>query len=407
MVVGSTLKATVFVICLSTGVLASCFARAIDDINYLIRAGVERHAFFNQVDGLEEPSDAINIAANLDVNFRILDYRSRFVIGGKRIVEKDRTVRSGFYWNELYWLTEFADFSLTVGKAKQHWGIMETRNLVDVINTTDYLHGYNSMEKLAQNMVKIGVPFNIGQVDVYLLEGGESREFFESATRFEPIRVVNDPRYSDHTSANDIDVAARYWYYNDNLEIAYTFFKGTGRTPLIIDVNGENVPYYYEVLQHGLEVLVVDDRLLYKLEAVAAIGDGQENDFIGASFGLEYAMSRFAGRTDLALVGEYHIDHKESNSAAVSFDDYVMIGGLVTFNDLYLSSFRLGATFQRDDIDNYFYSMEGDFGLDEKIRLKASGTYAGSKTIPSYLPDGRNSYIKPLKYISLVLEYAF
>ncbi len=379
----------------------------IDDINYLVKAGAESHVFFNHVGYLQEPSNAAYLSASMDINFEVLDRRSRIVIGGKQIAEDDTTVRSGFYWNEFYWLTEFDGFDVTLGKAKQYWGIMETRNLVDVINTTDYLQGYNSTEKLAQNMFKVGIPSGSSQLDLYLLEGGEPRQFYEQATRFEPLEVADTPRYSAQTSHSDMDLAARYWYYDDNLEIAFTLFKGTTRTPLIIEEESRNVPYYYEIFQQGLELLFVDDRTLYKLEAVSVKGDGDDDDFVGASLGVEYAISRFFRKSDLTLVGEYHLDDKDERSAMVSFDDYVMLGGLMSFNDVYLSTFRVGVTFLRDDLDHYFYTLEGDIGLHEKVRLKVSGTFAGSETIPAYIENEDNPKAQPLEFIYLALEYAF
>lgn len=382
-------------------------AQGMDDINYLVKAGVESHVFFNHVENLQEPSNAAYVSANTDINFEMFERRSRIVVGGKQIAEDETTVRSGFYWNEFYWLSELDGFDITLGKAKQYWGIMETRNLVDVINTTDYLQGYNSSEKLAQNMLKIGIPSTSSQIDLYLLEGGEPRQFYEEPTRFEPLQVVDDPRYSEHTSNSDIDLAARYWYYDDNLEVAFTLFKGTTRTPLIIEEGGKNFPYYYEIFQQGLELLFVDDRTLYKLEAVSIKGDGNDDDFVGASVGVEYAISRFYKKSDLTLVGEYHVDDKDPQSAMVSFDDYVMLGGLMSFNDVYLSTFSAGVTFLRDDLDHYFYTLEGDIGLHEKVRLKVSGTFAGGETIPAYIENEDNPPAKPLEFISLSLEYAF
>jgi hypothetical protein len=391
---------SVFVLCVP-GVPA--IARAEPTLAWTSSIRSDSTLFFNNVAGLVEPSNALSYRARADLEFNAFNATNRLILDAKHVVEDTTTVRSGTYINEAYWYGEFNSFDITLGAVKENWGILESRDLVNNISSIDTLAGYNTTDRLPQNMLKFGIPFATSRLDLYLLGDIETRQFQTLPTRFEPFTVVDRPIFSDKAESRAVDFAARYGFYTNALELNLSYFEGINRTPQIVTVNGERRPFYNHIRQTGIEAQLIDDQLIYRFEAVDIKGDGFEDGFVGATIGAEYTYYRLFGRSDWVFTCEYHWDDGEQNAPYLSLDNYLSLGAFISFNYTLLSTLRVSASTLLDDPSQHYLSLEADVGLTDNLRMGPGLFYASEDTASfSGFPGG-----KPLRLLEWSLEYTF
>ena len=77
--------------------------------------------------------------------------------------------RTHFDVRELTYLWLHDDFELRLGVRKVFWGVTEVLHLVDIINQTDLVEGFDGEEKLGQPMVNLSVSRDWGTLDLFVL----------------------------------------------------------------------------------------------------------------------------------------------------------------------------------------------------------------------------------------------
>ncbi|MEM9239340.1 MAG: hypothetical protein AAGB07_05115 [Pseudomonadota bacterium] len=264
-------------------------------------------------------------------------------------------------------------WDITVGADRVFWGVVESVNIVDVINQRDGLENPDLDEKLGQPMLRFSTQTGIGNFDLYYLPYFRERQFpgpdsrgrvpfpvNESAARFER---------SDEETAGDF--ALRYSNTFGNFDVGAAYFYGTSRQPRLDfnPVNGTFEPFYQKQQQLGLDVQFTYDAWLLKLEAAAVeIGD---DEFFAAVGGFEYTLFDLGGSgRDLGLIFEYiHDGRDQIMSPATPFDDDIFLGTRLTWNDVQDTELLAGAIVDVDGGGSQF-SVEFQRRIGEKNLLE-------------------------------------
>ena len=85
--------------------------------------------------------------------------------------------RTHFDIRELSYSQRFNDFDLLVGNAQIFWGVVESRNVVDVINQFDEVENSDETDKLGQPLIRFGKFTDIGRFEIYYLPYFRERTF--------------------------------------------------------------------------------------------------------------------------------------------------------------------------------------------------------------------------------------
>ncbi|MCO7578617.1 MULTISPECIES: hypothetical protein [Pseudomonas] len=328
--------------------------------------------------------------------------RLRLVVNPRYLESGSGDPRPSFYWDELFVLLEQDNRELKVGRIKEHWGVMETRQLVDVINTYDNLDGLQPEEKLSQKAIKLGSTLGPGHLSLYLLDGFEPVQFYSEPARFAAYRVQPAAEYIHGADPDSLDLAARYFVSVADLDIGLSYFKGTNRSPALRAEGDSLVAQYTEVTQWGLDAIWVREQWLYKLEALDQRVSDNAYSSRKLSVGLEYAITRAWRDADLSLIGEYHHDRDQPLAPVSIFDRKFLLGARLELNDAHLSSVFLGYTAQASDLRNNMLSASLDLGLSDAVRAGVSAALINSSA-----SDVVWDALASDSHVALELSYSF
>ncbi|MEM6482816.1 MAG: hypothetical protein AAF922_08120 [Pseudomonadota bacterium] len=308
-----------------------------------------------------------------DVTWRGDDRSLQFVLEPYlRLDERDdeRTygdLRRGF-------LRYFGDgWDITVGADRVFWGVVESVNVVDVINQRDALENPDLDEKLGQPMIRFAALTGIGTFEIYYMPTFREREFVgpESRNRL-PAPVNTSAALFDRKDGDDADdFALRYSNTFGAVDLGVSYFYGTSRAPLLSfdSASGTFIPRYQRLRQVGLDVQYTAGAWLWKLEATdTEIGSDSFNSVVG---GLEYTFFDVAGSgRDVGLIAEYLYDDRTPGlSPATPFDDDVFLGTRITWNDVQDTELLAGVILDLDT-DAAQFSIEFERRIGEKNLLE-------------------------------------
>lgn len=278
---------------------------------------------------------------------------------------------------ELYWLKAAESYEWRVGVRKVFWGVTESQHLVDIINQTDLIENIDGEDKLGQPMVNLTLIRRWGTIDLFMLPYFRERSFpgAEGRLRSTPRVDSDQPVYESSREEKHIDWAARWSHHIDVWDIGLSHFYGTSREPRLVpglDVGGQPVliPYYDLIHQTGLDVQATYGSWLWKLEAIRRKSEFGRH--AAATAGFEYTFYGVLGTAaDVGVVLEYLYDDRGS-AATTPFQNDVMGGLRLAFNDVQSSEALIGVIVDRDS-QARFYSIEASrrLGAHWKLSLEA------------------------------------
>lgn len=270
---------------------------------------------------------------------------------------------------ELYWQRVSGDWELRVGISKVFWGVSESQHLVDIVNQTDLVENPDGEDKLGQPMVRLAWFRNWGTLELYLLPGFRERTFPGRDGRLRPELPVDTDRALYESSAEEghLDAALRWSHVLGPFDVGLSYFRGTGRDPLLrLDTgSGEPrlLPFYEQIDQFGLDLQATVGGWLWKLETIHR--SGFEDDFSAATGGFEYTFgSPFGTGYDVGLLVEYLWDER-GDQALTPFEDDVFLGTRWALNDVQSTEILAGGVI---DLDSDAASLL----VEASRRLKAS-----------------------------------
>jgi hypothetical protein len=210
--------------------------------------------------------------------------------------------------------------------------------------------------------------------------------------------------YESSTEEYHMDVALRYSHTIGGWDFGIYHFRGTGREPTLLfridDIgNSSLIPFYEQIDQTGLDVQTVVGNWLFKLEVLFRTGQGE--DFFACAGGVEYSFVNIASSgKDLGLIGEWAYDER-GDASTTGFDNDLMIGARLDFNDAAGSHILAGFFHDLDSRRQVLYLESGRrFGDSWRATLDAFMVMDSSAGDPVYsLRDDDN--------ITIELSYYF
>lgn len=312
------------------------------------------------------------------------------------------------------------DWELRVGINKVFWGVTESQHLVDVINQTDYLEGFDGEDKLGQPMVQFTRINPWGVVDTLILPFFRERKFpgedghFNFSSRLmaageeQTFYARFDPAiYESSQGDQHIDAALRYSHTLGNFDFGIYYFTGTRRDPVLqvtsidpIEKRISFTPYYMQMKQTGLDVQATVGAWLWKLEAFSRRQEG--GNYAAAVGGFEFTLYGISEQgSDLGLLMELNWDERDK-AASTPLQNDLFIGSRLTWNDEQSSELLAGVVHDLDNSERYIARLEVSRRLGDSYRLSAEAWIFNSDS-----PDDLAYSIRNEDFIQLLLEKFF
>lgn len=337
------------------------------------------------------------------------DFDSDHLIG--TLLPYGRIASSGGEMNhadirELNLLYAADDWEAIAGISRVFWGVTESGHLVDIINQTDQLEGFDGEDKLGQPMVRASRLLDQDVLDLYVLPGFRERAFLPSDQPLAlPFPIEEDKAlYGARNGQQHVDLAARFSGYRGLVDYGLAWFSGTSRDPeFIVQPDGTFRPRYPLINQWGLDVQLTLDSWLWKLEAIhrAFETEALASDFSASIGGAEYTIYELADSLfDLGLLAEWHFDSRDDRTT-VPLQNDLFIGMRASFNDTQSSEFLAGVFSDLDDSSGSFRLEASRRVLDDaRITLEA-------QTFLDVDSDNAISYLQDSDFITLSLRLFF
>ena len=318
---------------------------------------------------------------------------------------RDRERRHGDV-RELHALHVAGSWETLIGVSKVFWGVTESSHLVDIINQTDFLEGFDGEDKLGQPMIRLSHSFEQSTLTLFALPGFREREFLAPDNPLSlPFLVDNGtPLYDSSDEDDHVDFAIRYSGYRGIVDYGLSWFTGTSRDPGFVQGEDERlIPFYAQIDQLGLDLQITYDAWLWKLETIRREFDneGSGEDFTAAVGGFEYSFYGMAdGLYDLGVLAEYHYDSRD-DVASIPFQDDLFLGVRFGFTDAESSEILAGVIVDLEDQSRSF-RVEANRRVftDARISLEL-------QTFNNTDPDNANFYLRDSDFLLLSLELFF
>ncbi|MEM1352701.1 MAG: hypothetical protein AAGF27_10160 [Pseudomonadota bacterium] len=283
-------------------------------------------------------------------------------------------------------------WDVTIGADRVFWGVVESVNVVDVINQKDALENPDLDEKLGQPMIRLAALTGLGRFELFYMPIFRERAFVGTESRNRLPAPVNDtaPVFDRKDGDDADDVALRYSNTFGSVDLGLSYFQGTSRAPLLrFDApSGTFVPRYQRQRQTGLDAQYTTGAWLWKLEATdTEIGNDHFNSAVG---GLEYTFFDVGGSgRDLGLIAEYLYDSRTLGlSPATPFDDDVFLGTRITWNDVQDTELLAGVIIDREsDAAQFSVEFERRIGDSNFLEIELRGVDAQDDPLLTAIED--------------------
>ncbi len=277
------------------------------------------------------------------------------------------------HWDirELYWQVVLDNAELSIGAKKVFWGVTESAHLVDIINQTDVVESFDGEEKLGQPMAHFSYLSNFGTLDFFLMPFFRKQVFPGRKGRLRTPFILDGSAFDFESNAEEYrpDVAFRYSNYFGVFDIGISQFYGTGRDPIVADIETFS-PVYGVVSQTGVDIQATTGPVLWKVEAIKRFNELQ--DMFATVAGLEYTFGNIGNSgIDIGILGEYLFDDRDELAISGLQND-VFVGSRIAFNDVQDTEILFGGIIDLEH-STRLYSVEANrrFGDSWSLELES------------------------------------
>lgn len=317
---------------------------------------------------------------------------------------------------ELFFQYASDQFELLVGINKIYWGVTESQHLVDVINQTDYLEGFDGEDKLGQPMIQFTSIRDWGVMDFFVLPYFREREYagddghfnFEQKLGAQLFHAqVNDAVYESKDEKQHLDAAFRYSHSLGNWDFGLSYFDGTQRNPYLNFSNPNPsteeislTPYYAQMQQFGVDLQATLGAWLWKAEIISR--SVMDDQYIATTAGFEYTFYGVnESGADLGLLFELNQSDDEQLAQSAAQND-LFIGGRYTWNDEQSSEILFGISQDLENASSYAAKIEASRRIGDNYKFTVDSWFFNSDSITDPLFGIKNE-----DFVQLAVEYYF
>lgn len=271
------------------------------------------------------------------------------------------------------------------GNAIVHWGKLESRQIVDIVNQRDLALAMDPNDKLGQPMINVGTRLGGGALDLYWLPYFRKGTFPGTSGRLRgniPIDVEQST-YTAGAKRSQDDFAVRYSAAQGPIDLGVAFFTGTGREPRMVLGRGRRdeevlVPHYDVVTQISADAQATLGPALLKLELARRRQNGEHYTMSG--LGIEYSYFNVRqSNADIALIIELLRDTRTNSAPPSTFDSEAFVGFRTSFNDINDTSLLGGLVIDRNT-GSRAGILNFETRLFQRLSLKVQlQTYSGTR----------------------------
>lgn len=351
---------------------------------------LEYRGFFHPGLFPEQHRSYFSVAAQPEYYHQLDNSKDSFTFAPFVRADRHDPERSHADIRELTWLKVGEGYEWRLGIRKVFWGVTESQHLVDIVNQTDLVENIDTEDKLGQPMVNLALIRDWGTLNAFILPGFRERTFpgVEGRLRTSPRVDTDQASYESARERRHIDYALRWSKSLSGWDIGLSQFYGTSREPRLLpglDDNGLPVliPRYDLIHQTGLDVQLTEGSWLWKLETIRRSGQGPT--YAATTGGFEYTFTGVFGSVmDLGVIAEYLYDDRGA-SAPSPFQDDVMTGLRLAFNDVQSSELLVGVINDRRSAARFF-NLEASrrLGSHYKLSLEARAFAGAPATDPTF-----------------------
>jgi len=311
-----------------------------------------------------------------------------------------------FDLRELSLQSYAGDWEWTIGISRVFWGVTESLHLVDIINQTDLVVSLDGETKLGQPMIMLGWKTDIGMLESFILPCYRARTFAgpNGRLRMEPSVQSGLDDLSCRSPDNSLDFALRWSHTRNDVDLAVSYFNGTSREPNLILITQDSKTWfkdsYEDIRQLGLELALVNDGWLWKLEAIHRTH--QSTSFWATVGGFEYTFTGIGTTSwDLGLLMEYQYDDRGELPNVLAQND-IFLGQRWVWNDFSDTDFLAGVVVDGDNSQRRTLRIEFGRRLSNSVALSAQAYFFSSEDLvdPGYV-------LRRDDHLRLSLEYYF
>lgn len=306
---------------------------------------------------------------------------------------------------ELYWSYASDTWELRTGIRKVFWGVTESQHLVDIINQTDFVEGFDGEEKIGQPMINFASIHDWGTLDFFLLPSFQPRRYPSNDARLRPPFLIsnNNATYDATQKKQHIDLAVRYSHYLGDWDFGISHFYGNNREPRITlptVTQPRFTPHYDLIHQTGIDIQATLDAWLWKFEGIQRSGMGDR--YFAATFGGEYTFfDTLESGIDISIVSEFLYDSR-GDSATTIFENDTMIALRIALNDTQSSEAFIGLIADNAG-DGNIATLEASRRIGESFKASINGyLFFGANT-----PSEPTYFLQQDDHLTLELSYFF
>ncbi len=343
------------------------------EIEYKGNLGFETKYFHHDIPNKRDSALALHLEAEFKKEFG----DGEVVVKLKSFLDKDDENRRYFDFNDLYYIYNFENSDILIGRNTRFWGALEFYNLSDVFNTKDFLDDpFDYESKLGAWSVAYTRYLESSEISliVKLYEDRQPMQDIKSVNNFFPFP------YSDKLKTQKAQerpsVFLKYSGSLDEVQMDYAFVyqNGYDSSRYMSLEGGKFVQNAYIVDKFiGYATYIYGDTI-YKTELVYAFSDDKEiADYGEFGFGLEYTLYSFWDAKDLGLLSEYYYNDSEKDAKKLGkfFANDLTFGFRLSINDQASSEVLGGFDIDLDNKEKIFF-VKYDTRVLEKYKLGLS-----------------------------------
>lgn len=226
-------------------------------------------------------------------------------------------------------------FHLAAGLGNFFWGVSETINVVNVASQSDLRKDIDGKEKMGHQFVNFGMDIGNGSLNIFHFPNFVELSYPDRPSPKIPIVASNVAYESEENSAN----AVRWLLSADSGEIAFTYFEGIRRDPVLVpesfsdqDSSTFLFPYYIDTEFVSVDALYFFGDSTVKFEM--KYGKEQDKEYRSYNVGFEYPFHpNFQRVQEFTWITEYLGDSRGPLAESFGQKD-IMLGVKCVLGDL-------------------------------------------------------------------------